>query len=304
MARSLQASPQWDRISKYWVTEDAAVDLTNFRSDQRNYNISLWNPEANGVRYLKTLVYDLAGQLDQDDWARLRNIPNRTVGNPLTVRYDGEELCLDYAQASLEVGFIERAVDLRDARVLEIGAGYGRTCHAMLSNHDLAEYCIVDLPNTLRLSQRYLREVLDDERFAKMRFVQVDDIDEVLDAARFDLGVNIHSFTEMTPETVQGYLDLIDEKCGAFYAKNPLGKFLDKELDGHFKGDEAVRMALQTGPLRKVLDIFDSQALEAAVPDFIEAYRPAADWRCVAEARAVPWSYFWQAVFAKDGLRP
>jgi putative sugar O-methyltransferase len=304
MVRSLQASPQWDRISKYWVTEDAAIDLTNFRSDQRNYNISLWNPEANGVRYLKTLVYGLATQLAEEDWARLRNIANRTVGEPLTVRYGGEDLCLDYAQAVLELGFIERAVELSGARVLEIGAGYGRTCHAMLSNHDLAEYCIIDLPNTLKLSHRYLREVLDDARFAKMRFVEVDDIDDVLGAAHFDLCVNIHSFTEMTPDTVRGYLDLIDEKCDAFYAKNPLGKFLDKKLDGHFKGDEAVRMALRTGPLRKVIDIFDSEALEAAVPDFIEAYRPAADWCSVADARAIPWSYFWQAVFAKDGKRP
>lgn len=304
MARSLQASPQWDRITKYWVTEDAAVDLANFKSDTRNYNISLWNPEANGVRYLKTLVYGLAAQFGPGDWARLRNIAGRGVGDPLTVRYDGEEVCLDYAQAVLELGFIERRVALRGARVLEIGAGYGRTCHAILSNHDVAEYCIVDLGNTLRLSRRYLREVLDDARFAKLRFVHVDDIDEVLDSAGFDLCINIHSFTEMTPETVQGYLDLIDHKCRAFYAKNPLGKFLDKKLDGHFKGDEAVQMALQTGPLRKVLDIFDSEALEAAVPDFIEAYRPGPDWQCAADARAIPWSYFWQAVFTKDDARP
>jgi len=304
MARSLQASPQWDRITKFWVTEDAAVDLTDFKSDTRNYNISLWNPEANGIRYLKTLVYDLATRLGPDDWARLRKIRNRSVGDPLTVRYEGEELCLDYAQAVLELGFIEQRVTLRGARVLEIGAGYGRTCHAMLSNHDLAEYCIIDLRNTLHLSRRYLREVLDDAQFAKLRFVQVEDIDEVLHSAHFDLCINIHSFTEMMPETVQGYLDLIDEKCAAFYAKNPLGKFLDKKLDGHFKGDEAVRLAMQTGPLRKVIDIFDSEALAAAVPDFVDAYRPAAGWRCAAEARAVPWSYFWQAVFTKDGPRP
>jgi putative sugar O-methyltransferase len=303
MARSLQASPQWDRIMKYWVTEDAAVDLTDFKSDTRNFNISLWNPEANGVRYLKTLVYNLATQLRPEDWARLRRIGNREVGNPLTVRYEGEEVCLDYAQAVLELAFIEQIIPLRDARVMEIGAGYGRTCHAILANHDLAEYCIVDLPNTLGLSRRYLREVLDDERFGKIRFIPVDEIDEALATARFDLCVNIHSFTEMTPETVRGYLDLIDDKCTAFYAKNPLGKFLDKKLDSHFKGDEAVRMALQTGPLRKVIDIFDSEALAAAVPDFVRAYRPGPGWQCAAHARAIPWSYFWQAVFTKDAPR-
>ncbi|QXJ26144.1 putative sugar O-methyltransferase [Actinomadura graeca] len=300
MVRNLQASPQWEHIQESWVTEDAAADLTSFKSDDRNFNISLWNPHANGPRYFKTLVHELATRLEPADWARLRKVENRDVGEPLSVRLDGESVCLDYLQAVLELGFIERQVDLGGARVMEIGAGYGRTCHTVLANHDVAEYWIVDLTNTLRLSTAYLREVLDPERYARVRFVDVEDIDEVVRAPRFDLCVNIHSFTEMTPETVREYLDLIDEKCAAFYVKNPVGKFLDKRLDGHFKGDEAVQMALRTGPLRKVLDIFDTEAVEAAVPDFVGAYRPGDDWVCAADARGVPWSYFWQALY-KNG---
>jgi putative sugar O-methyltransferase len=300
MARNLQASPQWERIQQNWVTEDSAVDLTTFKSDDRNYNIALWSPEANGVRYLKTLVYDLAIGLGEADWRRLRNIRGRDVGEPLTVRVDGEPVCLDYLQAVQELGFIERQIGLSRARVLEIGAGYGRTCHAMLSNHDVGEYWIVDLTNTLRLSRAYLREVLDDADYAKLRFVDVWDIDRVLESPRFDLCVNIHSFTEMTPETVQDYLALIDEKCAAFYVKNPVGKFLDRKLDGHFKGQAAVEEALSTGPLRKVLDIFDDKAVAAAVPEYIAAYRPGDGWECVADARGVPWSYFWQALY-KNG---
>lgn len=303
MARNLQASPQWERITKYWVTEDAAVNLANFKSDQRNYNLSLWNPEANGVRYLKTLIYNFGMELGPDEWARLRRIRNRETGAPVTVRCKGEPLCMDYLMAVLELGFIERELTLPGARVLEIGGGYGRTCHAMLSNHELSEYCIVDLRNTLQLSRRYLGEVLTDAQFGKVRFVEVDDIDAVLDSAEFDLCINIHSFTEMIPATVRAYLDLIDRKCRAFYVKNPVGKFLDKSLDGHFKGDEAVRLALETGPLRKVLDVFDSEAVDAAVPDFITAYRPGDGWTCVANGRAIPWSYFWQAVYRNSGTR-
>lgn len=301
MVRNLQASPQWERITEHWVTEDVAADLTDFKSDSRNYNIALWNPEANGVRYLKTLVYDFAERLDEEDWARLRRIRNREFGNPLTVRLNGESICLDYLQAVLELGFIERQLTLDGARVMEIGAGYGRTCHALLSNHDLAEYCIVDLPNTMQLSRAYLREVLDDEQFAKVRFVEVEDIDVVEQAPPYDLCVNIHSFTEMTPATVREYLDLIAGKCRAFYVKNPVGKFLDKSLDGHFKGSEAVQMALQTGPLRKVIDIFDSAAVAEVVPDYVAAYTPGPDWECIAEARGIPWSYFWQALYKNGG---
>ncbi|ADI11530.1 putative methyltransferase [Streptomyces bingchenggensis BCW-1] len=301
MAQGFQASLQWERINELWVTEEASADLTGFKSDRRNFNIALWDPTTNGIRYLRALVYELATRLSDDDWSKIEKVRNRDVGDPVTVRYEGRTVCLDYLQAALELGFIEKELDLGGARVLEIGAGYGRTCHAMLSNYDLASYTIVDLKNTLGLSRAYLREVLDEKQFSKMRFVQVEDIDTGLGPDGFDLCVNVHSFTEMTPDTVKAYLRLIDERCGAFFVKNPVGKFRDKSMDGHQKGEEAVRLAMQTGPLRQVLDIHDSQAVAAAVPTFIEAYQPGDGWTCSANSRGVPWSYFWQALYTKTG---
>ncbi|KAK1178073.1 putative sugar O-methyltransferase [Streptomyces sp. NBS 14/10] len=303
MAEVFQASRQWERISELWVTEDAATDLTGFKSDRRNFNLALWDPTANGIRYLRALVYELATRLGDDDWSKIESVRNREVGDPVTVRYEGKSVCLDYLQAALELGFIEKEVDLDGAHVLEIGAGYGRTCHSMLSNYDLASYTIIDLKNTLSLSRAYLRAVLDEKQFAKLKFVQVEDIDTALGTDRFDLCVNVHSFTEMTPDTVKAYLRLIDERCGAFFVKNPVGKFRDKSMDGHQKGEEAVKLAMETGPLRQVLDIHDSEAVAAAVPAFIDAYRPADRWTCAADTRGLPWSYFWQAVFRNTGSR-
>ncbi|MBQ0865956.1 putative sugar O-methyltransferase [Streptomyces sp. RK75] len=301
MAQGLQASRQWQRISELWVTEEASADLTDFKSDPRNFHLALWDPTTNGVRYLKALLYELATRLTPEEWARIEKVRNREVGNPIAVRIDGKSVCLDYLQASQELGFIEKAVELRGARVLEIGAGYGRVCHAMLSNYDLAEYCIVDLKNTLGLSRRYLREVLDDKQFAKVRFIPVDDdVAAALESSRFDLCVNVHSFTEMAPETVTEYLRIIDRVCTGFFVKNPVGKYLDKSMDGYRKGDEAVQMALENGPLRQLLDIHDTEAVKAAVPAFLDAYRPGHAWTCVREGRGIPWSYFWQAVYTKN----
>ncbi|WP_242886327.1 putative sugar O-methyltransferase [Actinomadura litoris] len=298
MDRKFQASRQWERIQDHWFTEDVAVDLTNFRADQRNYKLSLWDPATNGVRYLKALIYQVGMGLSPEDWARIRRTPNRELGDPTTVRCEGEPLCMDYLQATFEVGFIEREIDLAGARIMEIGAGYGRTCHMLMSNHDVAAYRVVDLRNTLRLSRAYLRKVLDDERFEKIEFVEVDELDGRW-PERFDLCLNIHSMTEMRPETVSAYLALIDETCSAFYVKNPVGKYIDKSMDGYVAGEEAVRMALENGPLRQLLDIHDSEAVRAAVPGFIDGYRPGADWECVADGRALPWSYLWEAVYKK-----
>ncbi|MCX4660510.1 putative sugar O-methyltransferase [Streptomyces uncialis] len=302
MPHTYQASRQWERISRDWVTAEAAVDLTDFKSERPNHKISLWDPGSNGVRYLKTMVHNMATGLSPADWDRLRRTRNRDVGNPHAVRWDGEDICLDYLQATLELGFIEERVELRGAAVLEIGAGYGRTCHTLLSNHDIATYCIVDLPTTMELSKRYLRTVLDDERFARIDFVTVDEVDDALASRRFDLSINIDSLAEMFPETAGNYLALIDRCCAAFYTKNPVGKYLDRTLDGRPEGeDELLPAAMETGLLRQVLDVHDSRAVRDAVPGFLDAYRPGDGWSSAADAWAAPWSFYWQALYRKGG---
>ncbi|MDW6064149.1 putative sugar O-methyltransferase [Streptomyces sp. FXJ1.4098] len=300
MAKAFQASRQWERISELWVTENSAADLRGFKSDRRNFNLALWDPTTNGIRYLRALVYELATRLGDDDWARIERIENREVGDPVSIRYEGHDICLDYLQAALELGFIEKEMDLHGAHVLEIGAGYGRTVHAMLSNYDLASYTIIDLKNTLSLSTAYLRAVLDDKQFAKMKFVQVEDIETALGSDRYDLSVNVHSFTEMAPDTVSAYLRLIDERCTGFFVKNPVGKYIDKSMDGHGKGEEAVKLALANGPLRQIVDIHDTESVAASVPLFIDAYRPGENWTVAADTRGIPWSYFWQALYRKN----
>ncbi|MET7468279.1 putative sugar O-methyltransferase [Micromonospora sp. NPDC005686] len=299
MGQQYRASRQWERIQDRWITEEAAVDLTNLKSDPRNFKLALWDPSANGVRYLKALIYHLGMELGDEDRERIARTPNRALGDPISVRCRGEHLSLDDLQSTFELGAIERDVSLDGADVLEIGAGYGRTCHMIMSNHDVATYRIVDLRNTLRLSQAYLRGALGEKQFNRIQFVQVDEVEDALDGQRFDLCINIHSMTEMSPGTARAYLDLIDRTCAAFYVKNPVGKFLDESLDGTAPSEEAVRLALENGPLRQLVDIHDSQAVEAAVPGFLEGYRPGDDWECVSDGRALPWSYLWQAVYRK-----
>lgn len=305
MDQIFQASRQWENIQNRWITEDAAVDLTNLKSDPRNYKLSLWDPTTNGVRYLKTLTYHLGMQLGPQEWERIRRTPNREIGNPITVRCEGESISLDDLQATYELGFIEREISLGGARIVEIGAGYGRTCHMIMSNHEISRYCIVDLKNTLELSNAYLRRALDDAHFKLIDFIPVESLElGTLKSEQFDLCINIHSMTEMRPETVSAYLGLIDETCSAFYVKNPVGKYIDQTLDGYVQGEEVVQMALENGPLRHLVDIHDSQAVQAAVPAFIDGYRPGEAWECVGDSRALPWSYLWQALYRKAQRRP
>lgn len=294
------ASQLWTYNNNVNITLDAVRDLDNFKSSRVNFKLALWNPRTNGVRYLKALTYTLARRLEAENWQRLHNIANRDVGNPFSVRYNGEMVCLDYLQAVYELQFISRTLDLDRRSVLEIGAGYGRTCHAILSNHDVASYHIVDLDNCLALSSAYLAKVLTPEQFGKVSFVSFSDVDDLAADRHFDLCLNIDSFAEMEPQTVRDYLRVIDRHCDHLYVNNPVGKYLDKTLDDHSQGDDMVAMALRTGLLRDVIDIHDDRAVASEVPKYLDAYRPGPAWRCVAEGPAAAWSYYWQALYRAD----
>lgn len=290
-------SPLWETYHRTRITKQASVDLRGFKSDAVNFKLALWNPQTNGVRYLKALVHNVAERLDETGWQRLRRIHGRETGAPITVRTHGELVCMDYLQAVLELDFVSRHVALDGASVLEIGAGYGRTCHALLANHDLAVYHIVDLENSLDLARAYLREVLDGSDFAKVRFIRAEDLERAPADLRYDLCLNIDSFAEMDPGVVTNYLAFIAGRCRGFYVKNPVGKYLDPSLDGHAEGQDLVAMALSTGVLRDVIDIHDSEAVYKQSARFVDAYRPAPGWSSVADEWAPPWSYYWQALY-------
>ena len=291
-------SPLWKFHNQEHVTKERVQNLANFKSGTVNFNIALWNPQTNGVRYLKTLTYNLCASLTPENWRRITKIKNRHIGNPFTVRYNGEEVCLDYLQASLELEFITKNVKVDGLSILEIGSGYGRTCHAILSNHKVKQYTIVDLENCLELSKNYLSNVLDKGTFSKIRFIMAEDLYLVPDLI-FDLCINIDSFAEMDVQTVQYYLNYVRKNGKYLYVKNPVAKYLDEALDRNSQGDEVVQTALSSGVLLDVIDIHDNQAVKSKIGKFVEVYQPGSDWMCIDNYWAVPWSYYWQAMFKK-----
>lgn len=292
-------SSQWQRINETSLQDAASLSLETFKSAAANHKLAIWDPAKNGVRFLKELIFNLCEHLTPRQWELLRAVGNRDVGAPYAITYDGELVCLDYLQAVFEVGFMERHFRFADAAVLEIGAGYGRTAHTLLANHAIAEYVIVDLDKALVLAKRYLERVLPAAAFARLRFVPVEEFDS-LDAKSFDCCLNIDSFAEMDAEIVHFYLDYIRSHCAGFFSKNPVGKYLDKSLDGHHDGAEAVRLALKSGILRDIIDIYDNAAVRKQALKFVEAYAPGPEWRCVDQGGGRPWSFYWQAAYVRE----
>jgi len=292
------ASKMWDKITREHINQKNLQNLESFKSGLINFRIVLFDPAHYGLRYLKEFIFYLASTLNQREWEILQRIPNRQVGRPFTVRFNGEEVCMDYLHAVFELSFLSRRLDLEGCSVVEIGAGYGRTCHALMSNFALDSYTIIDLEEVLALSRWYLERVLPPEQYARVRFRDTSRFLEV-QAEEYDLGVNIDSFSEMEPETVRLYLDFIDQRCRWFYTKNPVGKYRNPELLRPDVDLEAVEHALGAGVLRDVIDIHDMGQVRAQRDKFVSAYRPGASWERLADDWARLWSHFWQALYAK-----
>ena len=220
--RGSRASLLWQYCDRVCVGH-GHHDLRYFRSRGANSVFAQFNPSDNGVRYLRMLAYNLAGNLSSSGWRRLQNTSNRNlVGDPITVTRNGEIFCMDYLQAALELEFMDAHL-AADAplTVLEIGAGYGRTAHGMACNCKLSAYWIVDLPGCLSLSQQYLKQVLTPEMFSRFHFIPISELHR-LENRHFDLAINIDSFAEMDRDTVRYYLDCIDRCCSLLYVKNPV----------------------------------------------------------------------------------
>jgi putative sugar O-methyltransferase len=288
----------WRIINTSYLSPDRIEQIDDFKGTDVNFRIALWNPLTNGVRYLKTLIYNLSADLTPQNRARLTNISNRDVGSPISVTFDGEPVCMDYLQAVYEIEFISSHLGIDGMNILEIGAGYGRTCHAILSNYSVKSYTIVDLKNCLRLSEKYLTRVLDISLRSRVRFVDTNHF-STMDMHHFDLCINIDSFAEMEAEVVVSYLHFIAGHCDNLYVKNPVGKYKDQSLNTVSQPDE-VAIAMKMGVLHDILDIHDNSSITDQRQKFLAAYRPRKDWSPVADSWARPWSYYWQALYIRS----
>jgi len=171
----------------------------------------------------------------------------------------------------------------------------------MLSILNIKQYTIIDLQDTISSSTKYLANVLSKDQFKKVSFVSIDEI-PMYKFIHYDLAINIDSFAEMDESVVLKYLQFINEKADYFYVKNPVGKYLDKSLDGHSQGNKIVKQALNNGILTNIVNIDDNKDINKNVPKFIKAYTPSKQWNHISNSWAKPFSYYWQALYKKENI--
>lgn len=183
---------------------------------------------------------------------------------------DRSAISRDLLDSINEISYLDDQMGLASIeglRVLDIGAGYGRLAHRMSTAlPDLAAYdCIDGVATSTFLCQYYtkFRQLPD-----AVRVVRLDEHQKLGD--RYDVAVNIHSFSECSLAAIRWWLDRIAEReiPWLLIVPNTPDELRSTELDGSMlpfrqdvldRGYELVddRPIHQSDELRELIDLHD-----------------------------------------------
>ncbi len=289
-----EANSLWNSILSSEVF--AKFNLENFKDSGVNNKIAQYNHHTHGLLFFKNILFQMANVVGLEKLKLLEKIPNRHVGGGITINYERISFDLDYLSSIEEIVFLEK--QLPDVTtILEIGAGYGRTCHSILSIFEqIEQYVIVDLSGMLNLSKQYLEKVLNKNLFNKIKFLDPNQFE--LERGIFDLVINIDSMQEMDEMVVLSYLNFIKKHANIFYTKNTVSKFCPSTC-GWEKNNNS-KLAMNSGLLKEVIDIFCPLELLKAQKRFLNVFLPGEKWTLLKHAASLPWSHYYQALYIKE----
>jgi hypothetical protein len=195
---ALQSPPLW--TDEY----TAQTDLVHFRG----HSAWVWqrgNPSLNERAYLLAAYYVLAG----DRLGLLDKLSEDGAFGAIAYEMAGRSVSRDLLDSILEIDFLDRHLQIASRpllSVLDIGAGYGRLAHRMLTAlPSLPQYLCADaIPESSFVCEYYLRFRGLDGRF---KIVPPTEVDAALQLTRTDLAINIHSFSECSLMAVRWWLD-------------------------------------------------------------------------------------------------
>ncbi len=181
----------------------SADDMRHFRGE----NAYVW--QRRGLN-MSPLAYALSAYYAKAiDELRLldRLTEDESFGN-FSLEVDGRRVSRDLLDSVVEMYFLEKHLKLSSmprARILDIGAGYGRLAHRMTTAYaNVEQYLCTDAyAVSTFVSAYYLnyRRVAD-----RAKVVALDEFDAALKDQRIDIAVNIHSFSECRPAAIEWWV--------------------------------------------------------------------------------------------------
>ncbi|MDC0253284.1 putative sugar O-methyltransferase [Bacteriovoracales bacterium] len=228
-----------------WINGIKGVLGANFFKDIENYNLSVpINEIVKKHDYLKidesilfnamtVLLYDYVNSQCPEV---IEDCDEGDVGNPPTIKINGKKVSQDILSSAIEYSSIIKAQKDLPKRILEIGAGSGRTAEFFLKKHEDIKYVICDIVPALYVSQFYLTKTFKDKQIFKFRefenysaikddfenssiaFIMPHQLD-LLPSKHFDTFMAIDCLHEMKKEKIADYFKVANRLGKYFYFK-------------------------------------------------------------------------------------
>lgn len=290
-------SKLWQDLSGTFSTDEDS-DLSTFRQPGSiNSRLASWDPMDPTARHFKFNMWNVIDAMPLDFFQIYKGFGRSDFGNPMSIRRDGVNVNIDYALSADEVLFLKSSgIDF--AEIVEIGAGFGRTCHALLCSFPVERYVIVDLPEMLSLSSTYLRKVLTPEMYEKISFVDaLANRDFPNFSQQSDLVINIDSFQEMTRDVIEFYEQQLISKARYFYSKQAIGKYDPAEfgINVEVQREDVFDYGLST----EKFTICDDVSYTSRVKGHIEEYSFGKSYKVVSDRRC-PFFHFYHHIIYRN----
>ncbi len=156
------------------------------------------------------LYYDFVSDNYQENIEKLQLCSiNDEQGNPTKEKYSfgkWSPSTLRYFKVSLDINHLFG--DTSKMNILEIGGGYGGQCMIHSSLFNFKSWTIIDLPEVIKLQEKYLKEI------DNVKFISCYDIDAIED---YDLVISNYAFSEVTRKYQDFYIDSFMNKNEKIY---------------------------------------------------------------------------------------
>lgn len=293
-------SKLWESITTSLFNDINEDFLLNFRKPGGpNNRLASWDPYDPSMRHFKFLLYNVVKNKSKNFFEYYSKLSNTQVGDPTIITFNKNNIDIDYLLSVEEFIFLNENLEFNKIKTItEIGAGFGRTCHTLLSlNPHIEKYIIIDLPEILNLSKLFLSKVIP-ECFNKVEFISNEDIN-TLSPISSDLTINIDSFQEMSPSVIDFYINNIVSNSKYFYVKNPIGKYSPENVGLLNISQDKLLDVYSLGYCQEVYDLFNEDELNIGREKYCKLYCPNNDWILINSSPIDIFPYYHNALYGK-----
>jgi hypothetical protein len=138
---------------------------------------------------------------------------NDLIGNPKKFMYGDSKISattLRYIKNCLDLSFLCDGQGV--SKIVEVGGGYGGLCKTLSVLCNFDEYLNIDLPETVLLQEKYLKNF--SEIYPKTKFIPCNELEDIFN---IDLFISNYSLSELTIETQLNYYNKIIKNSKIIY---------------------------------------------------------------------------------------